>query len=962
MHHQSENLIGRTSELSSLRSLLDDSGEGHGQVALLTGEPGIGKTTLAEQLLSDSLGRGYVPARGACFDGQYTPPFWLWTQIVRSLVETDHGSAAFATLAPAQRLVINRVVPGLDPDSPSADEYSSTIDQRGRFEFHDSVCRLITRLGSSNPVMLVLEDLHWADESDLKLLEFAAQQLSNYAVFILGTYRDTDITRDSVLTRTLGQMTRMQSFTRFHIAGLDPNAMDRLIRSTARRTLDPIVVDRLVNRAAGNPLFGRELARSLVETQTQEANVRLPEGIAEAVGSRLSGLTRTQIDVMRLASVLGTRFQASELTSATSENLDVVEAALTACVDLSLIEELSTAPGTYQFTHALIQETLYHELTPTQLVRTHAAIAKALTASAKSVSDDRLAAVARHHREGSLLLDLTTVNDYVVRAGDHAYSRYSYSEAAGHYLWALDSISDTSDSPSQASLIERCAISMLQMNAADMQPGWDKLRDAVRMYIRLGMDDDAVRLASFPAVVGGITGVVGLVEEGLAVATPGSKERGWLLARYIVSLADAGRSDESEEAFKETLAIAEEWGDQPLRARALVHGSQARYRANDPQTAATRGLDAIELALQVNEPLSVLRVLDFCVESLCATGRTREAIGVLGRCANISDEFSRAFGHQKRAEGMVALYRGDWERIEVLAEAIPEQFRVNFRNWWSVHRSLRLGTPYRHLFASLVPSISKWTVDGYHVALNILSTWAHVQPEPELVELCSRANYDDPVITAEGQVRLQALSIQRDLLNSKTPRPQDRAALEASMSRVVPRTDVPIDRILGAAAVAEGDFEAARRHFVAAIEFCRSAEFRPSLAWSLFDLLRIADKHPDLVKTDQAESIADEASSICDEIEMPALAALIIETLERIRTTREEGGESITLPDGISSREAEVLSLLAAGKSNQEIADELFISRYTVVRHVSNIFQKIGATNRSEATAYAHRRGLVTTT
>ncbi len=958
--------VGRQPELSRLRSALDEAASSRGQVIMLTGEPGIGKTTLAETLASEAASRGSTTLFGACFDGEYSPPFWLWTQVIRSALDTEHGENALSQLTKRQQFAISRIVPELEI-SDTEDETTAPHDERGRFELYDSVARFLVHLSSLAPAVIWLDDLHWADDSDLAFLEFASQQLATSPIMVLGTYRDTDVARSTPLARTLGLLTRMRGFDRIRLAGLAPSEMAELIRRAATVRLDAAESNRLVERAAGNPLFGREMARGIADSGLDPAaEHRLPEGITEAIGRRMAGLSDSQLKVLQTAAVFGPEFTVADIAASAEEDgpVEATELALEAARNSGLVEELASSPGTYRFTHALIQETLYDELTPTQLVRTHARIAKTLVAGPGKSASDRLSAIARHHREGVLLLDLDEAIEYSLLAGDHALATYSFSEAADHFEWAAESAEDKSDSPERAHVLERLAVATERGNARDPQHGWDTLCEAVRMYIRLGLNEDAVRLASFPAVIGGMTGVVELIEDALKVAIPGTIERGWLLARYVTSLGDAARPDEAEVAFAETIEIAAEHENERLRARALVHGAQVWYRANDPERCVTRGLEAIEIALRLNEALSVLRVIDFCTESLCATGRGRDALELIERCRDVRDETTDSFSHLNRARYIISLYRGDWNRIDSILADLPNSDRKsNLVNWHAALKGLRLGMPDTGLYEMLDPSISKYAFfDGYHIAINILATWLQVQSDRKLLELCDQIYYTDPVVTAEGKIRLRGLSVLRSLQHGTTPETEDITALRDSSSRVIPRTDVPLERILGAVSVAAGELTEAREHVKKAIEFCRDGELWPSLAWSLLDLIRLAVHSPETVGRDAAEAAASEALKLCDQLEMPVLATKIGEALERLPV--EHSGHagsngSAAYPDGLSEREVEVLRLLSDGKSNQDIADQLFISRYTVVRHVSNIFQKSGASNRTEAASYAHQHNLV---
>ena len=959
----SDIFVGRQSETARLSAAVEELASDRGRVIMLTGEPGIGKTTLAERLVSQASNSGCLVLRGVCSDGGYTPPFWLWTQAIRCALESSSFDDAVNRLSESQRLAIARIVPELD--IPKAHEESvEQSEDDGRFTLYDSVTRLLVHLSRATSTVIWLDDLHWADDADLALLEFASQQLTSSPTLILGTYRDTDVTRDSPLVRTLGTLTRMRGYERIQITGLATSEMGELIERFVPVPLGASQSAQLVERAAGNPLFGREMARGVSSSGGPEigagASFRLPESIAEAIGRRMDFLEDGQLDVLRTAAVFGPDFHVDDLMESMTNVGDITEPTLLAAQQRGLVEELPSSPGTYRFTHALVRQTLHDGLTPTQLVQAHARIGTALVQRHDAADHEWLPAIAMHHREGVLLLDLDDTVSLAIGAANHALATYSFSEAADHFDWVARSMSDQKDSPERAFVLHRLGIATLEGNLFDRQPGWDALSEAVSMYVRLGMNDDAVAAASYPAIIGGMTGVVEVIEERLHVASPGTVARGWLLARYVVSLADAARYDEAESAFRETLEIAAEHEDERLMARALVHGAQARYRANDPELCASRGMEAIELAIKVNEPLSVLRVLDFCIESLCATSRTRDALTLIDRCRDVEYKSANTYPHLARAEYVLAMNTGNWNGISSITNELPDGERKADLNYWlAVLNGLRLGKPETSLYQNLNPSFSKWVFDGYHIAVDIVSTWLQVHPDQILLQVCERvlcSSYIEPGPTAEGDTRRHGLAVLLSLVRGEPPEPQQIAAIRASRSWILPRTTVPIDRVLGLVSAAAGEYVAAREHIDKAIEFCRDAQFRPSLAWSLFDLIRLAGLNPASVKPDEVADAAKEALLVCEECEMPALALLIQEAVEPMSSSQpvDQG-----FPGGLSGREVEVLRHMATGSSNQEIADALFISRYTVVRHVSNIFQKTGSANRTEATAYAHHHALL---
>src|SRR5262245_26492414 len=230
--------VGREVEFGALRACLADAARGRGRILLVGGEPGIGKTRFVEAAVGEAKRLGVAVALGACDPCAGTPQYWPWRQVYRALTTPDGGEP----LAPTAPLVLDGVVVG-DPTASSSTD--GPPDQR-RFRLFDSAARALVRRTRRQPVLLVLEDLQWADRSSLLLLEFLAPRLRNAAILLLATYRDLDVTPDHPLYAALAEVSRHAHTQRLVLRGLEPDALAHFVEVMAGRPPSTAVVEAML--------------------------------------------------------------------------------------------------------------------------------------------------------------------------------------------------------------------------------------------------------------------------------------------------------------------------------------------------------------------------------------------------------------------------------------------------------------------------------------------------------------------------------------------------------------------------------------------------------------------------------------------------------------------------------------------------------------------------------------------
>ncbi len=512
--------VGREQELSDLRAWLDEALSGRGRLVLLTGEPGIGKTRLAEELATYGRVRGAQVLWGRCYEGEGAPAYWPWVQTIRSYVyerpvqtllsELGTGAADIAQIVSEVR----ERLPDLPP--PPALE-----PEQARFRLFDSITTFLKNAARAQPLVLVLDDLHWADKPSLLLLQFLARELRDARFLVLAGYRDAELGRQHPLSHTLAELAREQLSQRVVLRGLSEADVARFIQMTAGIEPAAELVSAVYKETEGNPFFVKEIV-SLLATErrlewrdTTSWTVAIPESVREVVGRRLDRLSDECNRVLAVASVIGREFSLQVLEQVSGIEGDSLLEVLDAALAARVISEVPRAIGSYAFTHALIRETLYDEPSATRRVRLHRQIGEALEGMHGTRLEAHLAELAYHFGEAARGGgDVAKAVEYAVRAGERALAIYAWEEAAAHYERALE-ILELAGSADEA---QRCDFLLALGNAQDAAGDALTARDTMLKAARLAQEiNSAERIAR--AALGYVGRLIGIVEIGKADET-----------------------------------------------------------------------------------------------------------------------------------------------------------------------------------------------------------------------------------------------------------------------------------------------------------------------------------------------------------------------------------------------------------------------------------------------------------
>ena len=505
-------LVGREAQLAVLSATLAAAAAGRGRrLVLMAGEPGIGKTRFAEEAARRAAAQHVQVAWGRCFEGEGAPAFWPWVQVVRQMFadvppgELDgvlgRSGAELSQLLPE----LKELVPGLEP--PPVMDLAAA-----RFRLYQAVTDLLRRLAKARPLLVVIDDLHWADTGSLGLLAFLAAELSDARLVVLGTYRDLEAAAGGPLAETLGALARQPVVERIALGGLGEAEVARLIATTVEGRPGEGLVRAVHERTEGNPFFVTELLRLLQsegglqgDDALATARREIPTGVQDVLRRRLARLPEQTNAVLLVAAVAGRGFDLDLVeTVAGLEDehaLEAVEAAVVA----GLVVEDQQMVGKYRFTHALIREAIYEQLSRARQARLHARVAQALLDLHGPGDPEHALELAHHWWAAASVTGPSAALPHVVAAADHAMARLAYEQAEQQLRRALQLLESM---PPSAERIRREFGVQVQLGNLLSQLSDPGTPEAAAAFGRAG--ELAAEVADDPAAVPAFAGVHGV--------------------------------------------------------------------------------------------------------------------------------------------------------------------------------------------------------------------------------------------------------------------------------------------------------------------------------------------------------------------------------------------------------------------------------------------------------------------
>jgi DNA-binding CsgD family transcriptional regulator/tetratricopeptide (TPR) repeat protein len=969
--------VGRATELAELLALLPRSAREGRRVALLAGEPGAGKSRLVREFAGHAAANGILVLSGAC-DAVVRTPYGAFIEALERLIAMTGVGPLRAALGPGAG-ELQRLLPDLPTLLGSLPEPVAADPDTERHRLHTAVAELLGNVGLERPILLVVEDCHWADAPTLQLIRHLSRSAVSARMLLLATFRDGEAEVPRELAETLADLRRSDDVVRMRVAGLSEAEISELISRSAgvESESDPGLGElaaAIHGLTGGNAFLVCELWRALLETGIVEvgaggprvtrplSELGTPESVGEVVSQRLERLDARTTDLLELAAVAGPEFELEPIRQAAGLAEPAFLLALEEAVASGMIEELPSQRLACRFTHELVRRALYDQLSRLRRAELHLRVGEALE-DAAGASERGLPDLAHHFAAAAQLGGADRAIDYNLRAARVASAALAYGDAAARLQAAVEiGIADP----------ERRADVLLELGSASHRAGHaaealTAFGSAAEIARDLG---GAVRLAR--AAVGyeeacwrpGLTNAaaVELLEEALeAVDEDGEDLRIDLLAGLARALSSIGDPERGAVVRENAIDLARRREDGAALAKVLVRSYWAQGVTPREEILAmlTEAKDLASLLGNAETQTEAMAWRVPTLVSLCDLGAARAEIAALREMAERTGQpfMNHVAEHYGSA---IALCEGDLAAAEAMAE--------RSRDWGLLLTGRDASGSYgiqmfgirreQGRLAELAP------------AVRVLAAGKREGPwQPGLVAVLAELGMEDEARAELARIRAGGLDQFRSSLwlAALTYLTDACAALgDAEMAAVLYPELEPFaggnvmighlvacygaaDRYLGMLAATVGESALAARHFERAMEVNREMGASAWLAHSAYEYGRFLGARG-RGERERSEALLGEATSLAERLGMRGL-------LDKAGSPPARH-EATPLPAGLSPREAQILGLVAAGLSNREIGAELSISEHTAANHIRAILRKTECANRTEAASFAHRHGL----
>jgi DNA-binding CsgD family transcriptional regulator/tetratricopeptide (TPR) repeat protein len=969
------NLVGRAGELQRLEAALAASADGRGSTMLIGGEAGIGKTRLASELGERAREVGATVLSGRCIDlvGSGLPYLPL-VEALRQLC----GSPALADAGSSLR-ELSRLVPELsEPGAPMPANAASPDSQLRLFE---ETLGVLERVSAEVPLVLVLEDLHWADGSTLDLVAFLAHAAREQRMLIVATYRSDELTPESSLRRLVAELVRAREAAALTLEPLGRDEIAQLLAGIAEAPLPAALVDEIYERSDGNPFFAEELVAA-----AERGEDTLPQGLRDALLQRLAGLDGETRSLLRIAAAAGrdVPFRLLAAVAPLSE-AELVEA-LRQSVEHDVLAPDQPARS-FRFRHALLAEAIYTTVLPGEREALHARLAGALRDDPALAASSIAGELAHHWTAAGRPVEALQAS---FEAARDAAAVSGPSEAFRHLQRVLDLWPQVDDSEALLGL-DLPAILAWAAEVAFFAGSPGQAAELIRRAISMADPADEVRVGllherlGWFLLPGGVDREAGLAAHERAVELvpeqPPSGERARVLAALGGALNSFWRHDESRAACEEALAVANAIGDDRSALLALTVLGFDLYFLGRTSEGIECLHDARRRARTLGAAPDELRTYISLSDLLLYAGRLSEAArdALEGLAVARRGGYERSGGTLLAANAAEALLGlGDWVHAEeVLHAALRAAGSFRPEALYILRAELALGRgeleeARRYLESGSRAALEPQSAAAYACLQAELAFWEG-HPENAARALDAVSGSDAPgavkiraarvcalALRAEAELA-QLAAVRRDAAGVEEARRRAKRLVERARCSAVAAAAVMPDAA-GWLAIAEAEHarvegRSSPVRWQSAIAVWDGLQ-RPHLAaycrWRYAEALLSAgsSRMEAAIPAREAHRIASDlgARSLQGELELLAQRARL--DLAGLGTDQQRDPENVL---GLTAREGEVLQLLARGRTNREIAAELTISVKTASVHVSHILRKLDVSSRLEAAAIAQR-------
>lgn len=696
-------LVARACEIERIRGVVETVRAGEGRLLLLSGEPGVGKTRLAQEVTLICQASNMYLAAGRCYTQQQPVALYPFLEILSCLVTAARAGLG---IEPLQRWPqLGSVIPEGSQEGRAHPALSGApLDGEGdQQRLFWAVAGLIEILAESGPAVVALDDLQWADQSSLDLLHHLARRLRQVPVLLLGTYRDEEVGRHDPLSRVLRDLHREQLAEEISVGRLSrEGTRDLMVSALSGSVPAPAFVDLVHRHTDGNAFFIQEVVRALVERgdafqqngvweSRGAGEIAVPRTVQEAIGERLARLSERAQTILSEASVLGETFEFDDLQLMGARSEEEIEAALGEAARAGLVRVGER--DSYAFNHVLTHRVLYHDLLPRRRRRLHRAAGKAIERQPERIREQRAAELARHFLEGG---EPDRALRYTIMAGDQAAGRFAHREAEQRYRVALELARGRDEPSTEATLLMKLGNALSAMDRYN--EALDALHQAAATAWQANDVDAELRAA---AHIGRVHADRGTTDEGIGytqriLSALEGVEISPAVAALYATLASlyfaAGHYREQHAAAKQAATLAGRFGNDEVLAAAEVRRGSALALLGQEEQALAALREAIPLANRVEDLVSLHRALTTVAEIYRADGRFDQSRQYRERALEVARRLSSpsTIAFSMATLGRVHVFQGNWDAAEALLEEALS-LAASTSSWFTAYPALHLG-------------------------------------------------------------------------------------------------------------------------------------------------------------------------------------------------------------------------------------------------------------------------------
>ena len=976
-------IIGRQRELSLVMNRYEAAKSGHAHVLLLAGEPGIGKTCLLDDIALRTARDGAVVLRGGASEAEGMPPYLPFLEALGRYVQ-DASLDQLREQVAAASPVLASILPELVVRLGDLAVPRPLPPEQARFRLYEAVGTFLQSIGLPHVLVLLFDDLHWADTASLDLLCHLARRQSHAHVLLVGAYRDSELDRNPTFTRTVAELSRQRMLTTVVLKPLSCQEIEALALHLLGSPLSSGVVSLLYAHSEGNPFFAEELLRGWIETGAliQEQNrwvavgsieQTLPPSIATALRQRFARLSLESIDDLRVAAIIGRTFDPSLLAAVQQEEIEALEERLLGAARARLVQ--ADRERGFTFSHDKIRECLSAEVCSSRRRRLHGIIGHVLEEHTEQEEETehvyQLAELAFHFAHSD---DRERGIAYSLRAASQALRTFAVEEVLSHYRTALELLRP--DDRRRGDLL-------LNLGEAALVAGQEaEAEDAYRAaqcWFAQGENREALARAAHGL------GMALWRQEKRAEAYLALKHALEVLGEHhcaeaVKVLADLsvlltvsmGKQEEGIAYAQQALVIAHELGNTELEAltRRKVAGNLASLRGDDLSSAMQfleQGLTRTEVSGDLAEAAECCLHLTVASYWMAEITRSHEAsahrIALAEQCRqphHLRTAYSwqvlllASQGLWTEAERVIALAHS---MVGALTNPLPAALLHQFcgflayqrENYAVAERELQEAQVDQGLQSGLGDLMFYQGLLGLVQAMMGKEGEAHTYMAQVEVHLATLRVGMLPTAPLMICLALTAMAL-GDNERAKRLYPHLLAFHGQHYWFLV-------DRVLGMLALHAGQWDAAGVHLAAAEAIARREGLQPELARTFFEQANLEIARGGQGSTTRAGLLLKRALALFEALGM---SDSICRVRRQLRTLTHQSRDPLSppFPAHLTRREVAVLKLVVEGRSNGQIAQILGLSEKTVTNHLTHILNKTTCDNRTAATAFAIRHGL----